>query len=173
MILSPRKAKRRPWEMFFIGLFYASIAILLVDWIFSGDPANKGYSGWILVAFIIMFSLPFMYFLIRDEEERDVKEEGMFRILKEHRTAVFALMWLFLGFVVALSFWYVVLGPSSIFDAQIKTYCSINRPSDLQQCMTQFTGAGKSAIGGKATSMDKLVGIFANNIYVLIFTLVF
>lgn len=174
MILSPRKANRHPWEMFFIGIFYASIAIFLVNWFFSGDIANREYSGWILVSFIVMFSLPFMYFLIRDEEERDVQEGGIFRILKEHRKAVFSLMWLFLGFVVALSFWYIALGPGHLFDAQIKTYCSINKPSNLEDCVNQFKSEGtRTVIGGKVTSTDRLLMIFANNIKVLIFTLVF
>ena len=177
MLFSPRMAKREPWTMFFIGLLYASLAILLVKWVFAGDFVNAEYSGWILVIFIIMFSLPFMYYLIRDEEARDMNEEGSLRLLKEHAHALFSLMWLFLGFIVALSFWYIAFGPNHLFDAQIKTYCSINNPTNFDSCVSDYgiKSADKTTgmITSSITTKDRFLLIFTNNIYVLIFTLVF
>ncbi len=84
MLLSPKKAKREPWEMLFVGLFYASLAILLVNWIFSQDAVLSKYSGILVVTFTVMFSMPFMYYLIKNEEESDLKEEGMLKMLREH-----------------------------------------------------------------------------------------
>ncbi|MCX5704239.1 MAG: stage II sporulation protein M [Candidatus Omnitrophica bacterium] len=172
MLLNPRKAERESWEMFFVGLVYASISILLVNWIFAQDPVLSKYSGMIVVTFCVMFWLPFMYYLIKYEEERDIKAEGMFKLLLDHRKAVYALLWLFLGLVVAFSFWYIVLSSPQNFKAQIETYCSINRPNNFNDCVAQYGVKGAKATAF-LTSREKLFLIFANNMYVLIFTLVF
>lgn len=173
MLLSPRKAKRRPWEMFFVGLFYASLSLLLVNWIFAQDAVLSKYSGILVVTFSVMFSMPFMYFLIKNEEEADVKEEGMFRLLKEHSKALHALLWLFLGFIVAFSFWYLVLNSSQNFSAQIETYCTINRPDTYSECVKEYGVSNVKTVTAKVSAKDKIFMIFANNVYVLIFTIVF
>ena len=84
MLINPKRAERRPWEMFFIGLVYASVSILLVGWVFSQDAVLAKYSGWILVMFCVIFAMPFMYYLIKLEEQKDVEYEGATRLLKEH-----------------------------------------------------------------------------------------
>src|SRR3989304_2107912 len=103
MLISPRKAERRPIELFFVGAFYASLSMLLVDWIFSQDAVLSKYSGILIVTFTVMFSMPFIYYTIRLEERKITKERGMIALLKEHKKAIYAFLWLFLGFVVALS----------------------------------------------------------------------
>ena len=80
-------------------------------------------------------------------------------------------MWLFLGFVIAFAFWYIVL-PNSAgqnFNFQIRTFCAINSPSNFQQCVGNY-GA---SVTGAATKTGAFLSIFANNISVLIFTLIF
>ena len=67
-IINPKRVEKGPWKMFFIGLIYASLSILLVSWFFNKDPILSQYSGMIVVTFCVMFSLPFMYFIIRQEE---------------------------------------------------------------------------------------------------------
>jgi len=174
MLLSPGKAEREPWTMFFVGLIYASLAILLVNWIFSGDAVLAKYSGILVVTFTVMFSLPFMYYLIKNEEEKDIEYEGTFRILKEHSKALIALLFLFLGFIVAFSFWYVILASNQSFRAQIETYCLINRPSSFNECVAQYGLSGaKTTTTAFLTAKERIFMIFSNNIYVLIFTLVF
>jgi uncharacterized membrane protein SpoIIM required for sporulation len=74
--------------------------------------------------------------------------------------------------VVAFSFWYIVLSSPQNFKAQIETYCSINRPSNFNDCVAQYGVQGAKATAF-LTSQEKLFLIFANNMYVLIFTLVF
>lgn len=172
MLLSPRKAERRPWEMFFVGIVYASLAILLVNWIFAQDAVLSKYSGILVVTFTVMFTIPFMYYMLKYEEERDIHTEGLINMLKEHRKAIYSLMWLFLGFIIAFSFWYVVLASTQSFKAQIETYCVINRPSNYNDCVVQYgVKVGKTTMF--LTAKEKIFMIFANNIYVLIFTLVF
>ena len=174
MLVNPRKAERRPWEMFFVGMFYASISLLLVNLVFSRDPVLSQYSGVLLVTFTVMFSMPFVFYIIKMEERKINGSEGTFELLKEHKNALLAFMWLFLGFVVAFSFWYVLLSSSpQNFKAQIETYCLINRPTDFTTCAEQYGVKSVSFTTGAATSKDRLFLIFSNNVYVLIFTLIF
>jgi uncharacterized membrane protein SpoIIM required for sporulation len=120
-----------------------------------------------------MFSLPFVYYSIKNEEERDIKYEGFFRIYKEHSRALLSLMWLFLGFVVAFSFWYIMLHSNYNFKAQIEVFCQINQPGNVEGCVSQYQTIGFVKTTGFMTAKAKLLAIFSNNIYVLIFTLVF
>jgi len=173
MILSPRKAKRAPWEMFFVGMFYAGLAILLVEWFFAKDLVLSKYAGILVVTFTVMFCTPFMYFLIKDEEEEDTKYVGMGGLLKEHGKAVVALMWMFLGFIVAFSILYIVFGANTNFKAQIETYCSINKPNNFDACIQEHGIKTGTSGTGFVTSTDRFLMIFVNNIYVLIFTIVF
>jgi len=171
MLLSPRKAERHPWEMFFVGLVYASAAFFLVRLLFAGDAGNSKFTGWILVLFMVILSMPFFYYIIKNEEEKDKEYSGFFRILKEHNRALMTLLWLFLGFVVALSFFYIVYGPE-LFNAQIGTYCQINQPGNPESCISQYQ-TGMVRTTGFMTSKERIFAIFANNIYVLIYTLGF
>jgi uncharacterized membrane protein SpoIIM required for sporulation len=173
MLLSPRKAERHPWEMFFVGLIYASLSILLVNWIFASDAVLSKYSGILVVTFTVMFSLPFMYYLVKNEEEKDIENEGIFRILKQQSRALMALLWLFLGFIVAYSFFYVVLPSDNSFRAQIETYCIINRPANFNECVSEYGIKSVGKTTAFATVSARIMAIFSNNIYVLIFTLVF
>ncbi|MBI2630411.1 stage II sporulation protein M [Candidatus Pacearchaeota archaeon] len=175
MLLNPRKAERHPWEMLLLGLFYGSMALLLVNWIFSSDAVLSKYSGILVVTFTVMFSLPFMYYLIKTEEKKQEEYNGMLRVLKEHSRALLALLWFFLGLVIAFSFWNVVLGENQLFDAQIRTYCLINNPENIDKCVADYSieGGKTSKTTGFISSGERVLSIFSNNIYVLIFTLVF
>jgi uncharacterized membrane protein SpoIIM required for sporulation len=174
MLINPKKAERNPWEMFFIGAFYATVSLILVKWIFSGDTVLSRYTGILVVTFSVMFSIPFMYFAIKNEEEKDMQSNGLMRLLKEHGKALTYLMFLFMGFIVAFSFWYIVFHDGNqSFRAQIETYCMINRPANFDLCVSEYGVEHTSKTTAFLTAKDKIVNIFANNIYVLIFTLVF
>jgi uncharacterized membrane protein SpoIIM required for sporulation len=173
MLISPRKAERRPYELFFVGLFYASLSILLVDWIFSNDVVLSKYSGILVVTFAVMFSMPFVYYTIKLEERKITAERGMLSLLKEHKQAIYAFLWLFLGFVVAFSVWHIILPSNQSLVAQLETYCQINRPSAFEECVSQYTMSGDVTNTANAVSTQRLFVIFSNNIGVLIFTLIF
>lgn len=173
VLISPSKAERRPWELFFVGAFYASVAILLVSWIFSRDAVLVKYSGILTVTFTVMFSIPFMYHMIRYEEKKITRQQGMFALLKEHEHALWAFLWLFTGFVIAFSFWYILLPTTQSYGAQIETFCAINRPEQYDGCLAQYGGPKGVQQTAFAGNKERLFLIFANNIYVLIFTLVF
>lgn len=171
LLIKPKRAERQPWEMFFIGLLYASVSFLLVAFFFAKDSILGQYGGILVVTFTVICCLPFMYYIIKLEEGKDVEINESGRLLKEHSKAIRALMWLFLGLVVAFSFWYIIL-PShapGTFDAQIKMFCAINSPTNYENCIEQHG----ISLTGYVTKSRVVMNIFANNIYVLIFTLLF
>lgn len=179
MIVNPKKAERKPWEMFFVGFVYAALSVFLVDWIFLRDPVLSEYSSIFIVTFTVMFSIPFMYYIIRLEEKKDIEIRRETSLLGEHGKAVYALMYLFFGFIVAFSVLYILLPPSITaqnFKAEVKQYCAINMPSQIDECTQQYlpgaTVSGQISIQSK-NSIDHFLAIFINNIYVLIFILIF
>ena len=173
MLINPLKAERRPWELFFVGLFYAALSILFVEGVFARDPVLSKYSGVLLVTFTVMFSMPFVYYTIKLEEGKITPRRGTIALLREHKKAIVVFLWLFLGFVVAYAIGYMVFSSEHSFTAQIETYCVINRPTNINDCVAQY-GLGKgTGVTGSATGTERLYLIFTNNIYVLIFTLVF
>ena len=173
MLINPRKAERRSWEMLFVGFFYSSLSLLLVNWIFARDAVLSQYSGILIVTFTVMFSIPFVYYTFKLEERKITPQSGTISLLKEHEKALFVFLWLFIGYVLAFSFWYILLAPVDSFKPQIETYCLINKPANFQECAQQYGVKKPSISTGYTTAADHLILIFTNNIYVLIFTLVF
>jgi len=173
MLVNPRKAERRPWEMFFIGAFYASLSVLLVTWVFSQDAVLVKSSGILVVLFTVLFSMPFVYYMLRFEESKITKGRGSIQLLKDHRHAIYAFLWLFVGFVVAFAFWYTILPTTDSFRTQIETYCMINRPANFEECVSQYGIKDAAAVLPFLTNKERLFLIFTNNMYVLLFTLVF
>src|SRR3989339_611955 len=170
-IVNPKRMDKGPLKMLFIGLIYATLSLGIVKFAFSGDPVLSQYSGIIVVTFCVMFSLPFMYFLIKQEEEEDEVVEGFFKVWKMHSDAVYSFMFLFLGFVLAFSFWYIIIGDSTLFNAQIETYCMINSPGNIEGCVEKYdfsqkiTSIGAGAIfilAWNASVIAAAIGIFTN-----------
>lgn len=173
MLINPSKAEKRPWEMFFIGAFYATLSLFLTRWIFFEDPVLSKYSGILIVTFCVMFCIPFLYFAIKHEEEKDLQENSFLRLIEEHGKALTYFMFMFLGFLVAFSFWYIALDDGNLdFRVQIETYCMINKPAGFSQCIADY-GIEKSKTTSFFTSRERIANIFVNNLYVLFFTLIF
>lgn len=169
-MFNPRRLEKGPWKMFFIGIIYASLSLILVKWFFAQDAVLSQFSGMIVVTFCVMFTIPFMYFIIREEEAEDEGSFGFLGVWKIHKDAVYSFLWLFFGFIVAFSFWYIVLHDSTLFNAQIQTYCNINSPGSINTCVAQYDFSGAT---GAATQGARLISIIENNVYVMIFTLIF
>ena len=66
-LLNPLSAEKRPWEMFFIGFAYSSVAILLSLWIF------RDQTSLIMVFLTVMASLPIVYNTMKLEEGKDLE----------------------------------------------------------------------------------------------------
>ena len=171
-LINPKRVEKGTWKMFFVGLLYGSLSLLLVHWFFAKDAVLSQYSGMLVVTFCVMFSLPFMYFIIKKEEEEDEQVEGLLGVWRVHKDAIYALMWLFLGFVISFAFWFMVLQNSSLFNAQVETYCMINSPGNIENCVSEYA-LSNTAISAGATKELRFLSIIENNVYVMIFTLIF
>jgi uncharacterized membrane protein SpoIIM required for sporulation len=156
-ILHPLKAEKKPWEMFFIGFLYSTIAIWLALWIFEKQ------SSFVMVFFIVMACIPIVYNTMKFEESKDLKLPTEKQIIHEHNKAILFLIFLFIGITVSGVVWYVVLPSQTagyLFDQQISTIAEINNRVD-----------GK--VTGLATSAQMLFRIFFNNLKVMIFCILF
>lgn len=171
-LINPKKVEKGAWKMLLVGLLYGSLSLLLVHWFFAKDVVLSQYSGMLVVTFCVMFSLPFMYFIIKKEEEEDEEVEGFLGVWRAHKDAIYALMWLFLGFIIAFAFWNVVLQNDSLFNAQVETYCMINSPGNIENCVSEYA-LSEPSISAGATKELRFLSIIENNIYVMIFTLIF
>lgn len=176
-LINPRKAERQPWEMFFIGLLYTILSILLANWLFAGNPILKDQISMVIVFFVVMFSIPFMYYTIKIEEKKDLRMKSEGSILKEHGKALAAFMFLFFGFIIAFSSFFILLPTqaSQNFQVQVETYCQINSYSDDQfnRCVdNSFTGKVSSDSNAEFISKEFKI-IFFNNVNVMLLSLFF
>jgi len=179
-LINPKKAERRPWEMFFVGFVYAAIAVLLTNFLFLKNAALADYSSLFIIMFTVIFSLPFMYYLIKFEEKKEEKINNEKKLIKEHGKALTALVFLFLGFVVAFSVLYVVL-PANItalnFQSQIKTFCVVNPHGTMEECVQSLTGKAYVEPANIQLGMNQVSSILGTNLTVfvncLIFSLIF
>lgn len=153
-IINPFNAEKKPWELFFVGFLYCSIAIFLSWWIFAK------YASLVLVFLTVLACTPLLYNTIKMEEGKDVELEGEKTLLREHAKALSFFMFLFFGITVACAFWYIALPGKStgyLFTIQTETITSIN---------SNITGLS-------VNYLQMFNRIFMNNIKVLIFCILF
>src|SRR3989338_1445961 len=94
-IISPEKAESKPWETFFIGFAYMTVAIVLSLWIFEDE------ASMVMVFLVVIASIPLVYNTMNFEESKDLLISKESSLLKEHNKAVSFLMFLFLGTTAA------------------------------------------------------------------------
>ncbi len=172
-LINPKRAEKGPWKMFFIGVLYASLSLLLTHFLFGSDPTLSKFSGLLVVLFCVMFSLPYIYFEIRQEEKEDEEIEGFFEVWKMHKDAIYSFMFLFFGFIIAFSFWYMILHNPNLLNAQIETYCNINSPGQVENCVSDYSFTAKVISGSTLDKRARFMSIIGNNFGVMIFTLLF
>jgi uncharacterized membrane protein SpoIIM required for sporulation len=172
-MINPKRAEKGPWKMFFIGFLYASLSLILVHFLFKNDSVLSKFSGLMVVLFCVMFSLPFMYFIIKQEEKEDEEINGVWWVWKTHSDAIYAFMWLFLGFVIAFAFWNVILQDPKLLNAQIETYCSINSPGSIEDCIAKYSFSSGTISSNTSSSIARFMSIIGNNFGVMILTLIF
>ncbi|HII17366.1 TPA: stage II sporulation protein M [Candidatus Woesearchaeota archaeon] len=153
LLINPRNAERRPWKMLFVGILYSSVAILLSLWVFPEQ------SSLVMVFITVLASIHIVHSVIKIEEAQNLS--GEYRMLiKEHGPALSFFMFLFLGYVISFSVWYVATPAeitTTLFSVQQDTISRIN---------SQVTGSFAGAF--------PMVGrIFFNNIRVMVFCILF
>ena len=153
-LISPLKAEKRPWELFFLGGLYSSVAVFISLQIF------RQLAGLVAVFLTVMASIPLVFAIIKFEEAKDLSNQREPFLVKEHGKARSSFFFLFLGIMVSLSAWYAFLPASTAaesFSVQIDTIKNIN--------------AGTTA--GAAVQADLFSTIFFNNMKVLMFSVLF
>lgn len=148
-IISPFKAEKKPWELFFLGLLYASFAISLSLWVF------QEYAGMLSVFLTVMACVPLMYNALKLEESKDMMIEEEKTLLKEHSKLISFFVMLFLGVTIAYVLWYLFL------PAQMS--------ADLFRIQTDTI----FALNANATSSDVFIRVLSNNLKVLTFCILF
>jgi len=153
-LLNPTKAEEHPWELFFLGFVYTTVAVFLSLWIF------EKYSSLVMVFLTVLACTPLIYLTIKLEEKKDIEMEGELTLLKEHSRALMFFMFLFAGMTLAIALWYIALPASlttHLFTIQAETISSIN---------SKITGLS-------IDHFEILTKIFMNNVKVLIFCVLF
>lgn len=185
-LINPKKAERRPWEMIIIGFVYAALAVLVCDFLFMNNPVFEKYISILIVCFTVFFSIPFVFYLIKFEETKDTRIKSERRLFKEHGKALLALIFLFLGYVLAFSVLYAVMPPNYTqinFKIQAETYCQVNS-FDIEGCVNSAfsdLSSKQGVLSGEAINqavafkegMSRVAMILTNNFYVFVFTLLF
>jgi uncharacterized membrane protein SpoIIM required for sporulation len=154
ILFNPKKAERHPIEMMLVGVFYASLSILLGIWIFPGQ------ASLVMVFLTVLSCLYIIQGTLRIEEskERDYKTEEW--ILKEHWRLLMFLLFLFIGFVFAFAFWALVL-PTE------KTSVIFSEQNNVVEGIRNLVATGN------ATSQGAFFAILKNNFKVLFISLIF
>ncbi len=150
-LLNPKTAEKKPWELFFIGLAYAGFAFLMSWWIF------KDYLSIITVTLTAICSVPLIYNMIKYEARKDDLPKKEYWLIKEHGKAVYAMTFLFFGFVAAFLILFITLPLDTVNDA-----FSVQTDTISQIKTSTPTGSFFSNIG-------KTVPLLANNMKILIF----
>ncbi|MDP2909091.1 MAG: stage II sporulation protein M [Nanoarchaeota archaeon] len=170
-LITPLAAERKPWDMFFIGIFYSTIAMFLGLWIFYEQ------SSLVMVFLTSLACVPLIFHAIRREEKNeDHKKEVI--LLKEHSRVICFLVCLFFGFIISFSLWYVFLPAhmtETMFATQIQTISAINaKISGSAATIGSFVGIGAIRdLTGELTSDQLFWKILENNVKVLMFCIFF
>ena len=152
-ITSPFRAENQPWKLLLIGGLYASVSLFLAVWIF------EEYAGLVMVFLTALAAMPLLYHTLKLEEQKDIMISDERKLLQEHVKAVSFYMCMFIGMVIAFTFWYLVL-PG-------------NTTNDVFRIQTQTISHLNQQVTGGFAQMNLLSKIFLNNVKVMIFCLLF
>lgn len=153
-VVVPEEWEQHPGRMFFIGFTYASIGLFFGLLVFGSQAS---------LAAVFLAAMPLiviMYRAIVIEERNDLvcDTPDLWCLWRNHGCILSFFMYLFLGLVVAYSFWFTVLPTptaNQAFDVQLATIQAVNAPT------------------GAAVSEYALIGIWGNNLRVLAFAILF
>lgn len=154
IVFNPKKAERHPLEMLLIGFFYASLSILLGAWIFPE------YSSLVMIFFTVISCMYVIQGAIKLEESKELDTRSEEWILQEHYKALSFLLFLFLGFVFAFSFWAFILPPERV-----------TLLFGIQGAVVERIQA--LAFTGNSITQAPFFIIFSNNLKVMLISLIF
>lgn len=151
-LIHPKMAEKKPFDMFILGIIYASIAAILALWIFPSTPSLP------MIFLTTMAALPVMVDVVKREEREEEEQIKKYWLIGSHIDIFVMYLALFLGFVVAFTVWYTFLPNETsmtLFSSQIETIKAINGPT------------------GAFTGEEFTESIVENNLKVLMFCIIF
>jgi uncharacterized membrane protein SpoIIM required for sporulation len=172
LIVFPKRAERKPWELFFVGLLYATLSFWIVKLVFANDVVLSKSSGMMIVMFSALFSIIFFFFALRLDEKENMSEKSDKSAIKDDWKILKMFLWLFLGFVVAFALWQIALPNTVLFNSQMQTYCVINKPLEFQNCLNDVS-LMQTLNNVKSQPIGDFWSIFVNNILVALSVLIF
>lgn len=151
--ITPSDARRNSWSLFFLGIIYSSIAILLSLIVF---PSQASYFSIFLTT---LATAPLFVTLLKDEESMQINLiENKIPVFRQHLNIISAFFFIFLGYTVSFSLWFTFLPETAlgqVFNQQISDIVSIQ------------------SITGNVVSENVFNIILQNNFRVLFFILLF
>src|SRR3989338_11317808 len=153
-LISPEKAEKTPMLMVIYGFIFASISIILSLLIFREE------ASMVAVFITVMIAIPLMHSTMKYEETEDLEMKNERLLLKHHWKALKAFIFLFFGFIIAYSLWFIFLPQETtqaLFSTQLNTIQTIN----------------SKISGNLLINSGILLKIFLNNLKVLLFCLFF
>ncbi|MFH1432825.1 MAG: stage II sporulation protein M [archaeon] len=123
MLMNAKEAESKPIEMFFYGILITSVSLFAAYYIFPSS------SSVIFLFLITIAAFPTISAILKDDEEIDEETDRIdldFFVHYEKTIMVYA--YLFLGVLIAVSFWYTMLPETytqSLFSQQMNTIASI------------------------------------------------
>jgi len=153
-LIKPFTAEKKPFELFFLGILFSSVAIVLSIFIFSP------YSSIVSIALTAMVCVPIIYGVIKMEERKsmEIKQEKL--LVKEHGRALLFFLFLFMGFVISFALWYTFLPESyvsEVFSVQAET----------------ISGVWGGVTGDVISPGKAMVELISHNTRVMVFCLLF
>ena len=132
-------AEKKPWHVFIYGVMATTVSLFLAYYIFPSQISTT------FLFLITIAAFPMIYNVLNDEEtlDEDYKRIDL-GFLKIHRKAFDIYGFLFLGIIVAASFWYTAMPSDFVknaFGEQIKTLSSI-RGDGIKTAFAIVDGSG-------------------------------
>lgn len=154
-LIEPFKAEKRPFEMFFLGILFSSVAIILGLFVFSP------YSSIVCITLTALVCVPIVYGVLKLEEKKSLDIMKEYILVKEHGRALLFFLFLFLGFVASFTLWYLFL-PEAYLNEVFMTQ------------MSTITGTIDHGVTGAVVSpMKDVTELIAHNSKVMLFCLFF
>jgi uncharacterized membrane protein SpoIIM required for sporulation len=153
-LIQPFAAEKRPFELFFLGIIFSSVAIMLSLFIFSP------HSSIVSISLTAIVCVPVIYGVIKLEEKKSLEIKKELVLVKEHGKALLFFMFLFLGFVMSFTLWYLFLPEAYV--------------SEVFSVQTATIAGAQGSVTGAAVSTTKAVSsLLVHNTKVLLFCLLF
>ena len=158
------------WKLLGIGAIYATLGMFIAAWVFPQ------YASMVMVFLTVLGMAYLMHEVILKEEEYDEElEHKPYDIFVHHGQTLIIFLILFLGMLIAYTFWYAVLPFSSTAEQGVLAHLDIRTVFEAQNDTVQritgrlFTGA----VVGLEEGMEWFMTILVNNLGVLFFSFLF